>query len=173
MWNGCCVANRNYSYSGNSNCPNRRLTTPTRSFNPNFALLHAGLVRLFSGLVGGLLRGERSALARASKAARASRRLRDEITLKVGNRNHRVIERGGDVRDAHRHILLLFLAKNFFLSSCFSHFEIQILDLDFLSSARALHTLSKLFLTGRLLLRNRHAPGTLTSARVRLRALAT
>src|SRR5258705_4362727 len=132
MWNGCCVANRNYSYSGNSNCPNRRLTTPTRSFNPNFALLHAGLVRLFSGLVGGLLRGERSALARASKAARASRRLRDEITLKVGNRNHRVIERGGDVRDAHRHILLLFLAKNFFLSSCFSHFEnFQILAFRF------------------------------------------
>src|SRR6185503_2733822 len=107
--------------SGVSDRSDRRLTATTWPLHSNFALLHASLMGLLGSLVGGLLRCEWSALARTSKATRASRRLGDEITFQVGNRDHRIVERGGDVRNAHRHILLLFLAKNFFLSSCFCH----------------------------------------------------
>lgn len=41
--------------------------------------------------------------------------------VEIGNRDHRIIERGGHVCDTHGDILLLFLPKNFFLSSSFCH----------------------------------------------------
>src|SRR5437868_12542522 len=50
---------------------NRRLASTAGAFDAHLALLHSGLHSLFRGLPSGLLRGERSALARAAKAARA------------------------------------------------------------------------------------------------------
>ena len=129
------VPNCQYSNARVCNCANRRLAAASGPFHPDFALLHSGFVRLFGSFVSCLLRREGSALARASKPTSASGRLRDEIALKVGNRNHRVIERGRNVRNAHRHVLLLFLTKNFFLSSCFCHFEFLNLELEIWSSA--------------------------------------
>ena len=72
VWNGCSIANRNYSNSSIGNCPNRRLAAPAGSFNSNFTLLHTGLVRFFCRLVGRLLRSEGRSLTRASESARAS-----------------------------------------------------------------------------------------------------
>jgi len=66
---------------------------------------------------------ERRALARAAKPRAPD----DDCAIRlpqIGNRDHRVIERRRNVSDPEG-ILLLFLAKDFFLASrcCFSHFN--------------------------------------------------
>src|ERR1051325_1630278 len=111
------VANGDYSNSCIRNRANSRLPATTWSLNADLALLHARFVRLLGSFVSGLLSSERCPLARPAKPARACRRLRDQITFQIGNRNHGVVERGGDVRNTSRHVLFLFLTKNFFLSS--------------------------------------------------------
>jgi hypothetical protein len=111
------IAYRDYPDACVRYCANRGLTTAAWPFHTNFALLHARLVRFFRSFVSSLLRGKRSSFARAAKSARAGRRLRNQVSFQIGNRNHRIVERGCDVRDSCRHILLLFLTKNFFLSS--------------------------------------------------------
>jgi hypothetical protein len=125
------VANRDYPDSSIGDRANRRLASTARAFDSNFALLHARFVRLLRGLKRRLLCSEGSTLTGASKPSRTGRRLSDEITLQIGNRNHRVVEGSRHVRDTHRHIFLFLLAKNFFLSGCFCHGEIQISDFRF------------------------------------------
>src|SRR6185295_12497355 len=121
VWNGGRIANRHHPDAGVSDCSNRRFAATTGSLYSHLTLLHAGLMSLFRGFVGGLLRGKRGSLTRTSKTTRARRRLSDEINLQVGNRDHRIIKRGGNVGNAHRHILLLFLTENLLLASSFCH----------------------------------------------------
>src|SRR3989337_251594 len=60
-----------------------RFATAARPLDAHFALLHPGVLRLLRRLVGGLLRGERRAFARTAEAARARRRLRDQVAFQV------------------------------------------------------------------------------------------
>src|SRR5207249_5506313 len=74
------------SNAGVINRTDRRLAAAARTLHANFALLHAGFHGLLSGFVGGLLRSERSALARTPKSARARRRLRHQISDRKSTR---------------------------------------------------------------------------------------
>ena len=104
----------------------RRLTSTTRTLHTHFALVHAGFVRLLGRFISRLLRRERRPLARATKTARTRRRLRDQVPLEIRDRDHRVIERRGNMHDAVGNVLLLFLPKDLLLSACFSHnFSVQ------------------------------------------------
>src|SRR5258707_54348 len=77
-----------------------------------------------------------------------------QVTLKIGDRDHRVIERRRDIGDPNRDVLLLFLPKDLLLTSggCFCHM--------------------KLLLAGCLLLRNRSPPRSFACARVGMCALS-
>ena len=126
MRNGRRIANRHHSNACIRNRPDGRFTTTTRTLHAHFALVHTSFVGLLRRFVSRLLRGEGSSLARAAKAARARRRLRDQVPLEIRNRDHRVIERRRNMHDAIRHVLLFFLPKDLFLSACFSHnFSVQ------------------------------------------------
>src|SRR5688572_11857424 len=83
--------------------------------------MHARFVRLLRRFVSCLLSGEGSALARTAKTACARRRLRDQVSFEIGDRDHRVVERRCDMDDTVRNVLLFFLAKDFLLSACFCH----------------------------------------------------
>ena len=83
--------------------------------------MHAGFMRLLGCFVSRLLGGEWRALTRATKAARACRRLRNQIPLEIRDRDHRVVERRCDMHDAVGNVLLLFLTKDLLFSACFSH----------------------------------------------------
>src|SRR5512139_354316 len=63
-------------------------------------VLQAVFLRGDPRLLGGDLRGERRALARAADTATARRRPRQGVALAVGDRDDRVVERGVHVRDA-------------------------------------------------------------------------
>src|SRR6185369_3247478 len=66
--------------------------------------------------------------ARTAKAARAGRRLRNQISFQVGDRDQRVVERRGDIHDTVGNMLLVFLAKDLLLSccGCFCHKSILL-----------------------------------------------
>src|SRR5829696_5560431 len=99
-----------------------RLAAAARALDVHLGLLHPDLFGLVRGLVGGLLRGEGRALARAAEAARARTGLRDEVPLRVRDRNQRVVERRRDVHDADGDVLLLLLAEGLLLAGCrFGH----------------------------------------------------
>src|ERR671916_2672661 len=89
-----------------------------RPLDVHLALLHAGVLGLVGRLVGRLLGGERSALARAAEAAGARGGLRDEVALVVRDRDQRVVERRRDVNDPRGDVLLLFLPKDLLLAAC-------------------------------------------------------
>ena len=59
-------------------------------------------MRLAAGVLGGHLGGVRRRLARALEALLARRRPGDGVALRVGDGDHRVVERGVHVRDAGR-----------------------------------------------------------------------
>src|SRR5215510_5006530 len=121
--------------------------------------MHAGFMGLLRGFIRRLLRREWSSLARTTKATRTGRRLRDQVSFKIRDRDHRVIERRGNVHDAVGNVLLLFLAKDLLFSACFSHnFSVKQ---------------SKLFLAGRLLLGDSGASWSFARARIRVGTLAT
>src|SRR5437868_15131599 len=65
------IANRNHANARVVDCANRRLAATARTFHAHLGLLHARFHRLLSCFVRRLLSGERSALARTAKAARA------------------------------------------------------------------------------------------------------
>ena len=75
----------------------------------HFDVLHAVFLRGVAGLLGGDLRGERRALARAAEAAAARGRPGQRVALAVGDRDDRVVERRVHVRDRRRSRLALDL----------------------------------------------------------------
>src|SRR5687767_1191754 len=88
----------------------RGLATGARAFDAHFDHLHAVFLRGNASLLGGDLRGERRALARAAETATARRRPRERVALAVGDRDDRVVERRVHVRDRVRDVLLDLLA---------------------------------------------------------------
>ena len=84
-----------------------RLAARNRGPAPAPRALHAVLGGLLPACSAGDLRRERGALARALETLRARARPGDHVALRVGNRDHRVVERGIHMRDAGRDVLAL------------------------------------------------------------------
>ncbi len=124
-----------YSHAGICNRTNSGFTSSTGPFYSNLALLHSRFVGLLRRLISRLLSSERRALPRPAKASSSSRRLRNQITSEVGNRDHRVIKRCRDMRDSYRYVFLLFLPKDFLLSACFCHILFSIYRLSWICSS--------------------------------------
>src|ERR1700691_2025631 len=85
---------------------NRRLTSGARALDVDLDLLQPLLDALAGGRVGCHLRRERRGLARALEAGAAGGLPRDHVALDVRQGDDRVVERGLDVRLAHRDVLL-------------------------------------------------------------------
>src|SRR5256886_14768393 len=86
--------------------PDGGLTARTRALHEHVDLLHAVLLRLAGGVLGGQLRGERGRLTRTLEADVTRRRPGDDIALRIGDRHDRVVERALDVRGAVGDVLL-------------------------------------------------------------------
>src|SRR5205807_7554874 len=84
----------------------RRLTARARALDEDLDLLEAVVHALAGAGVCGHLRGERRRLARALEPGRAGGLPRDHVSVVVGERDDRVVERRLDVRLADRDVLL-------------------------------------------------------------------
>src|SRR5690242_19832884 len=104
------VADRRDGEAGGLERAQRRLAAGTRARHLDLERAHAVLHRLLRRVLGRHLRGERGRLARALEALRPRRRPGDGIALRVGNRDHGVVERGVDVRDARGDVFTFALA---------------------------------------------------------------
>src|SRR5687768_9220775 len=89
----------------------RLLASGAGALDLDLDLDHPVLARLAGGLLRGASRGEGGALARALEADRPGRAPRDRLTVGVGDRDHRVVERRLDVRHAARHALAELLLR--------------------------------------------------------------
>src|SRR5882724_4272123 len=69
----------------------RGLAARTRALHEHVDLLHAVLLRLAGGVLGGQLCGERSRLTRALEAHVTRRRPGDDVALRIGDRHDRVV----------------------------------------------------------------------------------
>src|SRR3546814_15054013 len=87
----------------------RRLAARTRTLHLDLEGAHAMLGGPLAGRVGSDLRGIRRRLARALEALAARRRPGNGVALRVGDGDHRVVERCIHMRDG-RGDVLLFLA---------------------------------------------------------------
>src|SRR6202040_2711280 len=77
--------------------------------NTHFDVFHAMFLCGRACLLGGNLRGERRALARAAETAAARGRPGQCVALTIGDRDDRVVERSMDVRDRIEHVLASLL----------------------------------------------------------------
>src|SRR6202044_2123022 len=86
------------------------LTTRARTTNEHVDATNSVLHGALGTLLGGHLRRERRGLPRALEADVAGRGPGDDVSLVVGDRHDRVIERALDVRDAVYDVLALALS---------------------------------------------------------------
>src|SRR5258705_1141052 len=100
------IGNRPDLEAGGLQRPDRGIAARTRALHGHADLIHAVLLRLAGGVLGGQLSGERGRLARTLEADVARRRPGDDVALRVGDRHDRVVERALDVRSAVRDVLL-------------------------------------------------------------------
>ena len=100
------IGNRADLEAGGLQRPDRGLAARARALDEHVDLLHAVLLRLAGGVLGGQLRGERGRLARTLEADVTRRRPGDDVALRVGDRHDRVVERALDVCGAVRDVLL-------------------------------------------------------------------
>ena len=75
-------------------------TTRARTLHADFNVSHAKLGCLFRSLLSGALPSKRGALSTSFESARTGTCPAQRITLGIGDRHGRIIERGVDVRDA-------------------------------------------------------------------------
>ena len=68
-----------------------------------------------------MLGGERRSLSRPTETACTGRTLRNEIALRIGDRDQCVVERRRNMSDPDGDVLPLFLLKSLFLGCSFSH----------------------------------------------------
>src|SRR5271170_1264828 len=94
------VANRGDVEAGRLDRPQRRFAARTRARDLDFQRAHAMFGGLPHRVLGRHLRRERGRLARALEAHGAGGRPGDRVALRVGNRDHRVVERRVHVGDA-------------------------------------------------------------------------
>src|SRR5262245_8616646 len=100
MRNRCDVADRSNREPGCLQRTQCRLAARTGTGYFNFKSTHAVLLRLLGGIFGGDLRSVGRRLTRALKTHGPGRRPGDRVALRVGNGDHGIVERGGDMRDA-------------------------------------------------------------------------
>lgn len=101
---------------------NGAFATTARPLHADFNFLHAKLLGLVGRLLGSHLAGKRGALAASLETCGASTGPTERVALLVGNGYRRVVERRGDIGDAHGYIatrLSLCLAFCFWLG--FTH----------------------------------------------------
>lgn len=113
-----CVANRRNADTGLVDRPNRRFSSSAGPLDADLYLAHPCIKRLPGSLGGRLLCGERRPFSRTPETASARRRLCNEISVGVRNRDHRVIERGRYMDDPDRNVLFFFLFVNLLLWCC-------------------------------------------------------
>src|ERR1700752_647994 len=101
------IGNRADLEAGRLQRPDGSLAARARSLHEHVDLLHTVLLRLARGVLGGQLRGERGRLPRTLEADVARRRPGDDVALRIGDRDDRVVERALDVGSAVRDVLLL------------------------------------------------------------------
>src|SRR5690606_1131795 len=90
--------------------PQRRLAPRAGPADLDLEDLHAVLLRLAAGVLGGDLSRIGRRLARALEPHLSRRRPGDRVALRIGDGDHRVVEARVDVRDARRDVLLLAAA---------------------------------------------------------------
>src|SRR5438270_9714795 len=88
-----------------------RFTSRARPRDLDFEGAHAVLHRLLRRIFGRDLRGERRRFARTLEAIAARRCPGDGVALRVGDRDHRIVERRVHVRDARSDVLALAAAN--------------------------------------------------------------
>src|SRR5262249_43022696 len=101
------IADRRHREARGLQRTQRRLAARAGTRDLDLEGAHAVLHRLLGGVLRGDLRGERGRLARALEAVAARRRPCNRVALRVGDGDHRVVERRVDVRDARRDVLAL------------------------------------------------------------------
>src|SRR6185437_13504180 len=104
------VADRSDVEAGRLDGAQRRFAPGTGAGNLNLKRAQAVLAGLAHGVLGRHLRRERRRFARALETHRAGRRPRDGVALRIGDGNHRVVERRIDVRDAGDDVFALLAA---------------------------------------------------------------
>jgi len=107
---------RHVAYGGNGEAhglqrAQRALAPRTRPGHFDFQRLHAVLARLAARILGGHLGGIRRGFPAALKALAAGRRPGDGVALRIGDRNHGVVERGIHVGHARRDVLAFLAAR--------------------------------------------------------------
>src|SRR6185436_12434274 len=145
----------------------RGLAAGAGALDAHFHHLHAVFLRDRAGLLGGDLRGERRALARAAETAAARSRPRERVALAIGDRDDRVVERRVHVRDRVRDVLLDLLAAGLPGAATGGLALLLLLLISHSSSAKPLR------LTGGRVHLDRRLARALARARVRARALTT
>src|ERR1700722_19501802 len=88
----------------------RTLAARARPADLDLQVLHAMLARLLAGILGGDLGGIGRRFTAALEPLAAGGRPRDGVALCVGDGDHRVVERRGDMGDAGRDVLALLPA---------------------------------------------------------------
>src|SRR5262249_45290587 len=111
MWNGRHVTDRRDHETGRLQRAQRRLAARTGARNLDLERAHAVLLRLLGRILTGDLRRIRRRLARPLEAHGAGGRPRYGVALRIGDRDHRVVERGVHVRHAGRDVLFFASAN--------------------------------------------------------------
>src|SRR5215510_2910489 len=99
------VADRSNREPGRLQRAKRRLAARSGTRYFNFESAHAVLLRLLGGIFGSDLRSVGRRFTRALEAHGPGRRPGDRVALRVGDSDHGIVERRGDVRDARRDVL--------------------------------------------------------------------
>src|SRR5208337_1237887 len=89
-----------------------RLAARTRPRNLDLERAHAVLGRLADGVLGGDLRRKRGRLAGALESHRPGGGPRDRVALRIGDGDHRIVERRVHVGDAGRDVLAFAAADS-------------------------------------------------------------
>src|ERR1019366_2403957 len=105
------VLNRTNVQAGRRQSPHRRLAPRPRTADPHIHNAHAVVPRLIGGVSGSLLRREGRALTRPAEAQRTRTLPRHRISVRIGDGNDRVIERGLNMHESVGNVLALLLLE--------------------------------------------------------------
>src|SRR5688572_30736548 len=110
------VPDRGDREAGRLQRPQCRFAARTGARDFDLERAHAVFHGLLRRVLGGNLRRVRRGLARTLEAHGARRRPGNRIALRVGNRNHRIVERSADMRDTRSDILAFTFTDAGFLT---------------------------------------------------------
>lgn len=102
------VFDRLYVQACRLQCGDGAFATTARSFHADVHVSHSHLDRLFGNLLRGTLASKGSAFPTTFESASASTSPTQGVALGVSDRHRCIVERGIDVRDAHRDVTFDF-----------------------------------------------------------------